>query len=164
MLDIQDVTADVTPQGEPDNGSGTSYEYSCETCGVEIFYAGRGRKPRYCDSHRKSAPKSTGSAPRRDSTDSLIESITQLYQGVGMALSFHPKTTTDGMMWTSQAEMMAESWRTLIDRDPKVRKMWVKLCQGSGYGAVIAAHAMVVYPIMQNHNLIPTPKAVSYDG
>lgn len=28
-------------------------EYACEVCGEELHYGGRGRKPRFCDEHKK---------------------------------------------------------------------------------------------------------------
>lgn len=30
------------------------FEYACQQCGKEITYGGRGRKPKYCDDHKKS--------------------------------------------------------------------------------------------------------------
>jgi len=53
-LEFSNVTRDETPPQE--------FEYSCVVCGTEIFYGGRGRKPKYCDEHR------TGNSPNKEST------------------------------------------------------------------------------------------------
>jgi len=55
-LEFSNVTRDETPPQE--------FEYACVVCGREIFYGGRGRKPKYCDEHR------TGNSPNKDSVRS----------------------------------------------------------------------------------------------
>jgi hypothetical protein len=47
----------------PDLAPPSNYDYSCETCGKELFYAGKGRHPRFCDEHKtggKTRGKGTG--------------------------------------------------------------------------------------------------------
>lgn len=45
------VVPDITPDETPES----THELSCETCGKELTYSGRGRKPKFCDEHKKSS-------------------------------------------------------------------------------------------------------------
>lgn len=135
-------------------------EYSCEVCGEELFYGGRGRKPKFCDEHKKNRPPTSATRTTRSpSVDRLVEQISETYRMVGTGLTFNNGTSMDGMVLLESADKLGESWRTLLERDPKIRKMWEKFFTVSGYGAVLAAHAMIALPIMQNHGLIKRPIA-----
>jgi hypothetical protein len=57
----------------------------------------------------------------------------------------------DGMRIIQNAETLTESWRQILDNDTKLRRLMKKLIQGSGWGAVIAAHIAVAIPIINNH-------------
>ena len=116
----------------------------------------RGAPPRYCDDHKKNKGSSEVRSGRATNTDKLVEGIKTLYMQVGMVISF--VAVDDGTIIAANAETLGESWRSLIERDPKVRKMWEKMLIGSGWSGVIVAHAMVAYPIMSNHGLIPKGK------
>ena len=45
---------DDTPLDDlpPDDAPPSTYEYACGTCGVELFYGGKGRHPKFCDEHK----------------------------------------------------------------------------------------------------------------
>src|SRR5665647_3253862 len=42
----------------------TTFEYACGECGKELFYAGKGRHPKWCDEHKPGRGATTG-APRK---------------------------------------------------------------------------------------------------
>jgi hypothetical protein len=134
---------------------------ACETCGIPLVYSGRGRKPKFCNEHKKQTSSNT-SEPRTsrkgNSTDVLIANINDLYLTAGTALTMAKGTAYDGMVIAQNASQLAESWRGLIDRDPKIRKFWEKAFTATGYGALIAAHMVVAIPILQHHKLIPNAK------
>ena len=46
------ATADVPTDIPTDIPPPSNFDYSCETCGRELFYAGKGRHPRFCDEHK----------------------------------------------------------------------------------------------------------------
>jgi len=135
-------------------------DLECEVCGIPLAYGGRGRKPKYCAEHKPTPGNSTGAkSPRKNANvDSLVTSIESMYMMVGTGLTMVPTTNTDGMIVASNAHDLAESWRPLLERDAKVRKFWEKTFTVSGYGTLLAAHLMVLLPIAQSHNLLPTKK------
>ncbi len=146
-LDVDDTPpSDVLTNNVP-NG------YSCRECGTPLVYSGKGRPPTLCDEHKPKAQQRQSVGRKTTSVDTLVAQITDLYLGVAVATTmFAP---IDGTIIGENATKLGESWRSLIERDPKVRKFWEKALTGSGYGAVLIAHAMVAIPIMSNHNLLP---------
>lgn len=155
------ISDDIPPPNDgastvTDNGS--SSRFSCEVCSLPLTYAGKGRYPRFCAEHKpgpQRAANTTGG--RTKSIDILISQMTDLYAGVATGLTFLPseKVQVDGMILASGASKLAESWRPLIENDPKIRKFWTRMTTGSGYGAVIIAHVMIALPILSNHGLVP---------
>ena len=140
------LTFDTPPQGE----------LACVVCGTSLTYGGRGAKPKYCEIHRKQPSKQTSSGK---SVDTFVNQIEMLYLQTAGILSIAPgKFQDDAIVVGGSASQMAESWRPLLEKDPKVRAMWNKLLTGTGWSGVIIAHATVAYAIAQNHNMIPTPK------
>lgn len=153
------IPADFVGDIPPNDG------LKCVTCAANGVYTpltrthARGAPPKYCDEHKKSKGSSIGDAVRTGratNTDKLVEGIKQLYAQVGAIVCF--VSPDDGMIVATNAETLGESWRSLIERDANVRKMWEKMLMGSGWSGVIIAHALVAYPIVQNHGLIPKPK------
>lgn len=74
---------DDTPP--PDTGGGPT----CEICGVEIPWAGRGRKPKRCQDHktrtnREPASNDSGPSPRRKASTVRLEKLVgDLEEGIG---------------------------------------------------------------------------------
>lgn len=133
----------------------SSSEMTCQVCGIDIahLYAGRGRKPKFCVEHKPTVGSRTAASGSTRSVDTLIGQMAEMYAAVGAGLTFIPPTATDGMIISGHATSMAESWRPLILRDPKVRKFWEKMTTGGGWGTVIMAHSVVALAIMQAHNV-----------
>jgi hypothetical protein len=125
----------------------------CEVCSAPLTYGGRGRKPRFCAEHKPKASAPTGK--RSNSVDVLIAQIVDFYAGIGTVVTLVPGCALDGMTVAGNATKLGESWRPLIERDPKLRKFWERMLTGSGYGALAFAHIMVALPIMANHGLLP---------
>lgn len=141
---------DIPPETPPLSFNDT--EFSCKVCGKELFYSGRGRHPQYCDDHKpnranNTAPKTSGNMT------ALRTSLTEMYMFVGMGVTVIDPT--DGMTITASAEKLADSWITLANSNPKVKKFLFKITTGGGIGAVIIAHAMVAIPILAHHDMLP---------
>lgn len=142
--------------GDPTQPSQQSpqYEYSCEVCGTELHYGGRGRKPRFCDEHKRSnRSASSGGRSSGKNIDTLISQIQDIYLTIGVAAGAIPPLATDSLIIASNAQRMAESWRPLIERDPKIRKFWERITTGGGWGTVVLAHGTVALALMQAHNV-----------
>lgn len=122
--------------------------YRCETCGTALHYGGRGRKPRFCDEHKKG-----GASKSPASLKALEASLTEMYMGLGFGVTMLDQY--DGQTITASAESLAHSWIVLAEANPKVKKFLQKLTTGGGAGAVIIAHAMVGVPILMHHGIGP---------
>lgn len=57
----------------------------------------------------------------------------------------------DAQVIASNASELAESWRGLLENNPKVRASFMKMMEASGWSTVIMAHLMVALPIFKNH-------------
>lgn len=57
----------------------------------------------------------------------------------------------DGAQIANNIETLTESWRQLLDDDPKLRKTMLKVVKSSGWGTVLSAHLAVALPIAVNH-------------
>jgi hypothetical protein len=93
MITFTKADAPTETELPEDEKPETTYEYACETCGTELHYGGRGRKPRFCDAHKKNAPKNgTGSRSKgqavalaAQATDLIINVTDVLQVGAFMA-------------------------------------------------------------------------------
>jgi hypothetical protein len=132
-------------------------DLTCEECGTPLTYAGRGRKPRYCAEHRKQPAANPRKVPsgRIGSTDALVNQISNLYMVLGTVLGMSKATTFDGMIVASNAAELAESWRPILDSNPKVRAFWEKASTTGNLSVLIGAHIGVILPIMAHHGIGP---------
>lgn len=150
----------VTPSEEnPDDvigqivTNGDTAPYRCEICLSPLSYGGRGRPPTRCDEHRRQKAKTNAPKSPSGSMRGVEEGLRELYTFIGMGVSM--VDPIDGMTIASQADKLAHSWILAAESNPKLKKTLIKLTQGSGIGAVVIAHAMVAYPILEHHNLLP---------
>lgn len=154
------LDGDVAPIGEPESDV---RELRCVTCAIPLTYGGRGPKPKYCEEHRQ-GNKRVASSPRKSTptVETLISQIKDTYRQLGMMGMFVPKPSlaADAMIIMNEADKLGESWRGVLERDENIRRMWTKFFTVSGWGTLIAAHAMIALPIMQNHGVIKVPKDV----
>ena len=152
------IIMDDEPDAPPADATEPSFDYSCEMCGTELVYGGRGRKPRFCAEHKTGSKVQPTGKGRKTNVDTLVNQIQDMHRMIGSALMFYPPTALDGMVLSDNADKLGASWKSLLERDAKVREMWEKFFQVSGYGAVFGAYAFsLILPIAQNHRLIPSP-------
>lgn len=91
-------------------------------------------------------------------TQKIINALTRSYTAAGVGLATAGKLkgsdslVADGAVLIGSANELAESWRELLDNDPKVRKALKKLIETSGWTAVIMAHGGLIATIAkENH-------------
>lgn len=151
-----EITYDETPPIEPgDEPTVLTGERICLTCGLPIpDELSGGRRRKYHDGCRPSKQvNGSGSSGKRTNIDTLMGQIGDLYRNVGIGLAFVPSMALDGMVVAGEADKLAESWRPLIEKDPKIRKAWERITTGSGWGTVIMAHAGIGLQIASHHGV-----------
>lgn len=79
----------------------------------------------------------------------LVDPLTKLYTGAGMMLMPFDQHCAATIM--QHAEPMARSLDELARTNPQVRKVLMKMIQGSAVGMVIAAHAPLVIAVAVHH-------------
>lgn len=129
LVPTDEVTADPLQDEKP----ATAYEYACGTCGKELFYAGKGRKPKFCDEHKKNAPKSGVSKSRGASTQlaaqatDLIINVTDVLQVAALASGF--EDTADAIE-DKQAVLRERVYSALLANPTRCRSI-IKLLGGT---------------------------------
>jgi hypothetical protein len=79
----------------------------------------------------------------------ILKSLEKFYFSAGVMIRI--VDMRDGLLICTSADTLAESWRTVLDNDPKLRRMMKNFIKSSGWGSVVTAHLMVALPIMENH-------------
>jgi hypothetical protein len=82
-------------------------------------------------------------------TELILKSLTKTYALTAQFVML--VSIPDGALIAQNIETLTESWRQLLDDDPKLRKTMLKLVKSSGWGTVISAHLAVALPIALNH-------------
>lgn len=134
----QDDTPDIS--GVP--------EYACETCGKELHYGGRGRKPKFCDEHkRSSSPRSTGGATSNEKLASAaLDILVQANNlcGMGLMLMQMPRTASAIAMREDPFRVQALE---ALKADPALCKMILKAGATSGKAMLFMAYGMLAISI-----------------
>lgn len=149
------ISDDVDPIEPADDSTSTDQPNelgrTCIVCGLDIPDSESGGMRR--KKHAACAPSSTVTtkSTKTPSIDTLINQIGNLYRNLGMGVTFVPGLAADGMAVTVEAGTLAESWRPLIEKDPKIRKVWEKITTGSGWGTVAIVHVGLAMTIATNH-------------
>lgn len=108
--------------------------------------AGRRGRPR-----KEAAPK-PAKVPKRVPPmprGGFTEQLEQLYVGVGMALLL--KDPECGMAVIEAAPQCAKTLNALAEKNPAVRRILIALTQSSAIGAVVIAHAPILWAISKHH-------------
>jgi hypothetical protein len=140
-------------------------EMNCIKCGVAIEWAGQGRKPKYCVTHRaKTSDKITPNSRTARSTSKSLEvlraELTQTLQGAGALLLAVDKY--DGLVVIQGAPKLVDALITMAEVNPNFKKfleggaksvVWIQL------GTALAAIAV---PIAAHHKLAPIDEVTAY--
>lgn len=158
MTDVETYEEVAVTETNDDSQSDTyTPEYACIECGKELRYGGRGRKPKYCDEHKKNAPKGTrtSSTGRKSSgwQKSLADSLTAQVTGIGVAVSMFDRF--DGLSIINGAENLSTSLVTVAENNDKVRRALETFVTGSTWAGVAVAVTQIAFPILMHHNIIP---------
>lgn len=150
------ISEDDVPPIEPDEPTAifppaAPGEFICATCGFPIEFQQGKKRGKYHPECRPTQTATTSRGSRTTSVDTLISQIADLYRNVGFGVTLIPGAQLDGMAVSMEAGKLAESWRPLIEKDPKIRKAWERITTGSGWGTVVMVHAGIALAIASNH-------------
>jgi hypothetical protein len=136
----------LTPDDAPDI-SGVP-EFSCETCGKELHYGGRGRKPKFCDEHkRNSSTRSSGSTTSNEKIASAaLDILVQANNlcGMGLMLMQMPQTASAIAMREDAFRVQALE---ALKADPALCRMILKAGATSGKAMLFMAYGMLAISI-----------------
>lgn len=88
----------------------------------------------------------------------LTKQLEQLYVGAGMALLI--KDAECGMAVIGAAPKCAETLNALAEKNPAVRRVLLALCNTSALGAVVMAHAPILWAVSKHH--VPAVRDASF--
>jgi hypothetical protein len=150
LIDFKDI--DV-----PDDIPAPShYEYECQVCGTELFYSGKGRKPKFCEEHKKSAPRQVRGSGNASLARQAAASLSQLNAMCGLMLFvpeipkvgknplYLPQT---GSAWANADEGFTEAAYNALLTDPKLCRMILKGGAAGGKLALLMAYGMLAAAI-----------------
>lgn len=157
--DVPEGVQDMLPEMPSDDVPPVSdFEYSCEVCGVELTYGGRGRKPKRCAEHKTGAR--SGKTPARASggrwQQPLTDALTQQFVMVGMMV--YPFENFDGQTIITGSPQLATSLVGVAEQSPAVRDALQKLVTTGAWAQVAAAVAAIAIPICMHHGIMPKMK------
>lgn len=134
---------DVPEKGNPVSSS----EFTCEVCGTDLVYSGRGRKPKRCDEHKRGKTTATATGRRASGAivDRAVDEITMLYTMGGQALKFINPIAGETVF--NNAEKLGESYRLLLETDARFRKMFQKMESKAAWLPILTMHAQIVASI-----------------
>lgn len=126
-------------------------DLSCVTCGVELFYAGRGRKPKYCDNCKpKQSTRTAGNTSR--GMVRIEQALTANIAAIGAMIQFVERF--DGTVVTLHAPHLSAALCTVAEHDNTFRKRLEKMLEGTAWAQVITAVAGMAVPILIHHGFI----------
>lgn len=123
-------------------------EFSCETCGKELHYGGRGRKPKYCDEHKRSTTtrSSGGTTSNEKLASAALDILVQANNlcGMGLMLMQMPRTASAIAMREDPFRVQALE---ALKADPALCKMILKAGATSGKAMLFMAYGMLAISI-----------------
>lgn len=90
------------------------------------------------------------------------DDLERMFTFVGIALC--ALNQTDGQAIIAGSSGLAKALEHRADQDPKFKKTLEKFLQGTGWGEVVAAVAIIALPIAANHGLVPSSIAEGIAG
>jgi hypothetical protein len=132
----------------PDAGNPTQTDtLYCQVCGTEIPYAGRGRKPLYCEEHKPASHKAkTSTGNNATIVNRAIGELTMLYGLAGVGIRYVDPIA--GMIVTENRDKLAESYRMLLETNAKIRKLFTEIEGKAAWLPILVVHGDVIAAIM----------------
>lgn len=120
-------------------------DFVCEKCGKPLIYSGRGRKPKFCDEHKRSNGNGTRNVSSGNNEKLAAMAVDVLCQGnaaLTVGLMFVRLNETASAIAAREDAFRAQAYEAL-KLDPALCKMILKGGASSGKVALIVAYAMM---------------------
>jgi hypothetical protein len=136
---------DVPIDAHRDEAPPSSFEYACEVCGKELLYGGRGRKPKFCDEHKKGGAGKSVSRRGGGNLQLATQAADALVQlnslcAMGLMLAHLPQTAST---LAGTEEGFREQAISALLTDPALCKSILKAGTTSGKVSLLIAYAML---------------------
>lgn len=122
-------------------------EYSCLTCGKTLTYGGRGRKPQYCDEHKKGARAKGDARPATNAKNTLLaeqaaDVLVQYNNLAATGLFLASLPTTAGVLADKNDVFRAQCVQALVT-DPALCRSILSSGQASARGSLMFAYGLL---------------------
>lgn len=136
----------------PDDAPASDFEYACQTCGVELFYGGRGRHPKFCDEHKgktaTNSKRNTGSGNLAKQAAAVLEETNALIAGAMMLLPMPYNLMDTGMALAEANDAFVIKAEKALNSSPKLCRFILKGGAISGQLALVTAYGVMVGTIL----------------
>lgn len=126
-----------------------SDDLTCQVCGKALSYSGRGRKPKFCEDHRKTSGTSgsnrSGGGRSDKDVDAACAALAGLYE-----LGLGPLALIDmnaARAWSQQIDGLNSRNRTILAGDPALARRIVASASKGGGFALALSHVVAVAPV-----------------
>lgn len=154
MFTDVEIPADETPAALPTDSAPAVPELACKTCGKELSYSGRGRKPVYCDEHKKSGSTSSGVTRSSKRSDAIAREAAQVLSqvngliGIGLMVAPEPyRMPGTAAKLDSVADKFEDQAYTALLASPALARTIARAGGVSGSAGLIIAYAMLASSI-----------------
>lgn len=133
-------------------------DLTCEVCGKELTYSGRGRKPKRCDEHKPNRTTSTGTrnSPRRTAAVERIRTkSSEQIATLGLMVSF--VNEFDGKVVINKAPSWGDAFAALADSSPRARRVLESVFADVAYLQIVSVGLSTILPIMWYHGAFGDP-------
>lgn len=131
-------------------------------CGVAFDYSGRGRRPKFCETHRQGKDKVTPTSRRASTTTGALRlELLQMFQGMGALVMAVDKY--DGAVIISSAEKLTEALISMAEVNPAFMKFLQSGTKSMVWLQLGTALAGVIVPIAAHHRMLPLDPVKAYE-
>lgn len=145
---VSTETSDDIPDNIDGIDIGPSSDLTCEVCGTPLTYAGRGRKPKFCDEHKKSGSSSSSGTNTRSRNNYVDAACASLSAGYGALLlplmMISPNAAAE---LRDQIPALETRNRLFLEMDPALAKKIAQSAGKTGGLALVLSHAMAFGPV-----------------
>lgn len=149
---VNDDGETVTSDDVAPVAGSSSDERRCEECGTSLFYAGRGRPPRFCDDHKPISPSRSArgtTSPRRNTglrnEAALREALAARYLMLSnIAALRHPAYAT---AIRDKIDRAVEADISYAKVNPSFRRILEGMLEKTAAAEVIAVHISMFAPV-----------------